>query len=1257
MTTSPIVFANLDPISADLGLLIGLLQKGTEANSYLLNLDWFEDPIASLKSIPSATVGLLTLLRDLLGAASANPPDERAWYPIQPQGELSNFYVVLPKDSDSNAVIGLGVTHTYADTDGEIVITPKLYFPLFSLPITGNPFVLGQANNPIEVVLNIQDTKERFTGKDQQGQAISFDGFQLDGNICFAETGSSFSLNFLDIQPPEAQSTYTTLADLLNSSALDWLNIVLGRPTVTTWLNQKLGSSNETPGSLLVALGLLKLSGTQYEVGDLSKFTTESPLSILEGFVFTVLNQLASNTNPLVPVENGGVYIVSETGTAGTDYGLRLQIPDLAVPLGADSSTNSPQLKLQFGKWLTGEASADQSWLKRADASLTTIPNPGVSVYLVQADSQNHPSFQPKVELVSLGLDYQGGNQTLLIDIQGVTLGGLEPRCYVSIAPNSSTTWGVAIRCDQLGLPLGKGLNATDSSNPIAQNLLDSGSADQTNGSPQGDDQNADPQAVNPAFSAAIAYSTALNFQLYDSDGAATDTVWIPMQRAFGPLHCQKIGVGWQNAARLLSFLYYGGVSLAGLDIELEGLSVALPLNTPGDLSTYQFALNGLDITLNADPVEISGGLQETYDANKNLVYNGEALIKAGEFSLSALGSYTTLNGAPSMFLFAFLTDPLGGPPPCFITGLCGGFGYNRGLTLPPVDQVQTFPFVAGLTDPTQVGGSNATPADALAKIADVVPPVQGEDWLAVGIQFTSFELIQSHALLTVEFGKELEIALLGLSAIKLPAEGTETFTYVELELEVVLKPAEGEFSAIAVLTPNSYVLDPACRLTGGFAFCLWFGDNPHANDFVLTVGGYHPQFDQTSKPWYPTVPRLGFNWAVDSALTISGEAYFALTPSCVMGGGRLEALYQDGGLQAWFIAHADFLITWKPFTYDVSIGISIGVSYTFWFFGTQTIRIELGASLELWGPPTGGFVQVSLWCVSFTVPFGPPRTSPPAIQWADFQALLPHSQSPKVTLDAAQDTSDLTVCHIRASNGLHKTVAGIWCIRADEFEFAVQTAIPLTEMNLTGPNSQNTPISPSGADYFVGIRPMGIDSLTSTADLQITSSAGEYQDLNQFWNWTPTQHDVPEAMWGKSQAGPPPPAANLLSDRLVGVNQVSLKPGTVSTPINVDAASAFEYAVIDENPSSGIIPVYLPIADGTPSINQPPQSNAQVLSLISQTLASDAVKTKRTSLFEALAALGVNAGTDGDLSADQQNVGLNYQGLPMVGTPDGIST
>lgn len=1256
------MISNLDPIAAQIGLLIGLLQTATPANSYTLNFDWFADPITPLKRIPSDTNDLLTLLRDILGAASTNPPDERDWYPIQPTGALSNLYVVLPKDNGSSAVIGLGMTHTYTDTAGEIVITPKLYFPLFALPVTGDPFVLGQANTPIEVVLNIKDTKEKFTSQDQQGKPISFDGFELDGKICFAGTGSSFNLNFLDLQPSNSQSTYSTLADLLNSasSAIAWINLVLGRPSVTTWLNQPLGTSTETPGSLLVALGLLQLSASQYsasqysasqyEVGDLSQFNAQPPLQILEHFFFTVLKQLASNTNPLIPIENGGVYVVSETAAAGTDYGLRLQIPDIAVPLSSnssnnpDSAANSPQLKLQFGKWLTGEATSSDSWLKRSNPTLTTIPNPGVSVYLVQADSQNNPSFQPRVELVSLGLDYQGSNQTPLIDVQGVTLAGLEPRCYISIAPNTPTAWGVALRCDQLGLPLGKGLNSTASSNPIAQNLLDSGSDDQEE-TLKGDSasKNGDPQPVNPAFSAAIAYSTTVNFQLYDSDGSATDTVWIPMQRAFGPLHCQKIGVGWQDAARLLSFLFYGGVSLSVLDVELEGLSVGIPLNTPGQLNSYRFDLSGLEIDLQAGPVEISGGLLETKAAQTNVEYDGQALIKAGNFSISALGSYTTRNGSPSMFIFAFLNEPLGGPPAFFVTGLCAGFGYNRSLNLPAVDQIQSFPLVAALSDASQIGGANATPAQALTALNSFVPPTQGEDWIAAGVQFTSFELIHSHAVAVVEFGKELEIAVLGLSSVKLPNQGTETFAYVELELEIVLKPDAGLFSAMALLTANSYVLDPACHLTGGFAFYVWFGNNPHAGDFVLTVGGYHPQF--TPPPWYPTVPRLGFNWAISDKLTIKGEAYFALTPSCVMGGGGLQLLYQDGGLRAWLKAYADFLMSWKPFSYRIDAGVSIGASYTFDLFGAScTISVELGASLALWGPPTAGSVTIGLWIITVTVSFGAAYSGASYVGWSDFATLLPQSPQPvTASAPALRDQSNLPVCKIQINQGLLKQTAdGHWLVRSDEFTFTVESAVPITQLQFNGQTI-------ASSSQPIGIQPMGLSEISSNATIQVTAADGT-SPVAATLVYAASQRDLPEALWGQPipSGQTPAPAANLLPKQVVGVNNVSLTAlNPTANLIEIDVANGLGYDCLDSGQN------YLPLSAET-KINNPPQSSNQAISIISSTVNSPAVKAKRTSVFEILASLGINAGADGDLTNLATNVGSTYEADPMLGTPAG---
>jgi hypothetical protein len=91
----------------------------------------------------------------------------------------------------------------------------------------------------------------------------------------------------------------------------------------------------------------------------------------------------------------------------------------------------------------------------------------------------------------------------------------------------------------------------------------------------------------------------------------------------------------------------------------------------------------------------------------------------------------------------------------------------------------------------------------------------------------------------------------------------------------------------------------------------FWF-DGPHAGDFVITLGGYHPLFKKPAH--YPTVPRLGFNWQVGSVLSLKGEMYFALCAHAIMAGGRLEASFKLGSLWTNFIAEAHFLISWKPY-------------------------------------------------------------------------------------------------------------------------------------------------------------------------------------------------------------------------------------------------------------------------------------------------------------------------------------------------------
>ncbi len=143
--------------------------------------------------------------------------------------------------------------------------------------------------------------------------------------------------------------------------------------------------------------------------------------------------------------------------------------------------------------------------------------------------------------------------------------------------------------------------------------------------------------------------------------------------------------------------------------------------------------------------------------------------------------------------------------------------------------------------DPTKdiAAQVNGVLADIVQK--GIVAPQVGSSWLAAGINFTSFEMVNSFALLTVMFGTRLEIALLGLSRVVLPpgtggSSGIPAVAFAELAIKASYVEGTGLIAIQGQLTDNSYVLAKACHLTGGFAFYFWFSGE-HEGDFVITLG------------------------------------------------------------------------------------------------------------------------------------------------------------------------------------------------------------------------------------------------------------------------------------------------------------------------------------------------------------------------------------------------------------------------------------
>lgn len=638
---------------------------------------------------------------------------------------------------------------------------------------------------------------------------------------------------------------------------------------------------------------------------------------------------------------------------------------------------------------------------------------------------------------------------------------------------------------------------------------------------------------------------------------------WFAIQKAFGPLHFDKIGLRYEQGNVWL--LLNADLTVAGLTISPEGLA----LSTPLDEFSPAVHLQGLGISYQNGPVQISGAFARfegtDEDGRPYEEYDGLVTVKTETLALSAIGSYAMLGDEPSMFVYLALDYPLGGPPFFFVTGLTGGFGYNRALKIPEAEDLLSFPFVAVMVPPKPAIGEDTQPAapalsdpsKAVANSADIhtglaaqmaglqnfVHPRVGEYWFALGVHFTSFQIVDGFVLLTVAFGHRFEINLLGTATYDYPPGSNQTghpLTHIQVLLKASYVPDEGFLEARALLAPGSYLYDPKCHLEGGIAFKSWFS-GPHTDDFVLTIGGYHPRFDVPA--WYPQVPRLGFNWQYSSELTIKGGAYFAMTGNALMAGGFLDVNWDSGDLRAWFKASADFLIRYKPFHYEVDLSLEIGASVTIHFFGTHHLTVELGADLHLSGPEFSGVANLHIWVASFTIAFGDGPAAPQPIDWTTFRSsFLPPADDDVVSLSVrdglAKTVGDSALTAEQKAPLLAKSTLrelAVMVVNPKQLNLITASLVPVT-VPVTTPvyepiaylNADNKPehrpFTPDALALYlktdVGIGPMDVipGELSSVQTITITRLEGldnNWANVTDEFIFIPLRKNVPAGLWG----------------------------------------------------------------------------------------------------------------------------------------------
>ena len=596
------------------------------------------------------------------------------------------------------------------------------------------------------------------------------------------------------------------------------------------------------------------------------------------------------------------------------------------------------------------------------------------------------------------------------------------------------------------------------------------------------------------------------------ADQSQDGTKWFKISKSFGPIQFERLGVKYEKEVRRFHFKIDGALSAAGLTLTLEGLaaSIVLPKDTKEKFDLQpKFDLKGLGLDFKKGKLEIgasflrSEGIDEFGDPYDD--YSGLALIRYNTFSLAAIGSIAFIRGQMSLFLYGVLNYPIGGPSFFFVTGLAAGFGVNRELRMPEIEQVRDFPMIKLALDASE--GKEVKPhgdrrdfiTGIISSLHEYVPPRLGAYFLAVGIRFTSFKLLDSFILLSVSFGKHFSIDALGISTLVAPApvpgqKPVPPLVFVEMALAASFRPEEGFLGVRAQLTEKSFLFSKDCHLRGGFAFYTWFDPSEHAGDFVLTLGGYHPSFKAPDH--YPQVPRLGYSWQVTSELVIKGEFYFALTASALMAGGHYNATYESGDVKAWFDASANFIVSWQPYFYAVDFHLDMGVDVTIHFFGTHHLFFDLGADLEVWGPDFSGHATIHLSVISFTVSFGSALPMPMPVSWKEFQdAFLP-----------AKDK----VVNAKVSKGLLKELTDegqpLYLVNPQEMEIEVESVVPLHSLK-----KEKEQLFEDAQKFGMGPMGTGVGAPGLSSSLSLLKANFESDDFA----FVPIKKRMPSAIWG----------------------------------------------------------------------------------------------------------------------------------------------
>jgi hypothetical protein len=380
----------------------------------------------------------------------------------------------------------------------------------------------------------------------------------------------------------------------------------------------------------------------------------------------------------------------------------------------------------------------------------------------------------------------------------------------------------------------------------------------------------------------------------------------------------------------------------------------------PADLKVGFKPPNGVGLSIDAAIIKGGGYLYFDFD---NEEYAGVMELSiASIVTVKAIALITTRmpDGSKNFSLLIIISVEFG-------TGIQLGFGFtligvggllglNRAMMLEPIG--------AGIR--TGAINSIAFPQDPVANAPRIIsdlktyfPPYDGKFLIGpmVKIGWGTPTLISLTVGVIIEIPGN--IAIVGVISLVLPDRDAPILS-INVAFIGALEFDKKRIWFFAALFDSRILF---MTLEGEMGLLMDYSDNPN---FVLSVGGFHPQFNPPPLP-FPSPRRIRIDILRNAIARISVDCYFAVTSNTVQFGCSADLFY---GIDAFNISGNftfDALFQFSPFKFVIEMSFSIGI--TVFGAGVFSIRLRLKLSGPApWNANGTGTLSIDLWLFSIDI-------------------------------------------------------------------------------------------------------------------------------------------------------------------------------------------------------------------------------------------------------------------------------------------------